>query len=70
MRKVRILIYNYNNEDEIERIPTNKCGLFHQWGIDFEELGDAGVGNYTTAVVELEDGTIETPPANQIQFMD
>lgn len=42
-------------------------GWFHGWGTDFEEV-DGGVGVYTTAIVELDNGTITTPPANFIQF--
>ncbi len=33
-------------------------GLFHQWANAYEE-SSAGFGNYTVALVELSDGTIE-----------
>jgi hypothetical protein len=33
-------------------------GIFHQWGNAYEEF-ENGPGNYTTAIVELPDGTIE-----------
>jgi hypothetical protein len=71
MRKVRIMEFEYNPETrKMEKRETDKFGLFHQWGTDFEELGETGVGNYTTAVIERGDGTIETPHANLIQFID
>lgn len=44
-------------------------GYFHQWGINYEEF-ETGPGNYTTAVVELPDGRIVTPPADDIIFLD
>lgn len=44
-------------------------GIFHEFGIDYEELS-CGVGHWTTAIVELEDGKIITPAANMIQFTD
>lgn len=33
-------------------------GYFHCWGINHEE-NECGFGNYTTAIVELPDGTVE-----------
>lgn len=39
-------------------------GLFHQWGYAYEESSE-GFGNYTVAIVELQDGTvIEVLPSN------
>lgn len=42
---------------------------FHQWGAEYEEF-DTGPGNYTVAIVELEDGTIKTIPPNWVKFED
>ena len=41
---------------------------FHRWGCDYEEF-ENGPGNFTTAVIERDDGTVETPPANWIAFL-
>ena len=39
-------------------------GFFHQWGNTYKEF-ESGVGNYTVALVELQDGTIaEVLPVN------
>ena len=47
-----------------------KCiGTFHGWGVDYQEF-DEGVGNFTVAIVELEDGTVELVLAGMIRFMD
>ena len=42
---------------------------FHGFGIDFEEL-NGGVANYTTAVVEFPDGTIESIPLPLAKFQE
>jgi hypothetical protein len=44
-------------------------GLFHCWGIDYEEFENDSA-NYSTAIVEMEDGTVQTPRANMIKFND
>jgi len=41
---------------------------FHGFGCEYEELRD-GVGNYTVAIVEWPDGSVETIPVNCIQFV-
>lgn len=43
-------------------------GLFHQWGCDYEEF-ESGPGNYSTAIVEMEDGTVRNVPCDMIQFI-
>lgn len=44
-------------------------GLFHQFGINYEEL-ESGSGNYTTAIVEMSDGTVKNIPVENIKFLD
>lgn len=44
-------------------------GLFHGWGVDYEEL-DEGPGSFTVAIVEMPDGTIKLPQARNVQFLD
>lgn len=51
-----------------DKIPDGE-GWFHKWGVDYEEF-ETGPRNFTTAIVERDDGTIETPPANMIKFTD
>lgn len=45
-------------------------GYFHEWGMNYEEFGDIGVGNYSVAIVELPDGRIVMPVADDIVFID
>lgn len=35
-----------------------------------KEFGDVGIANYPVAIVELPDGRIVTPCAENIQFID
>lgn len=42
---------------------------FHQFGSNFEEFED-GPGNYTTAVIEWPDGSVETVQPEAIKFLD
>lgn len=43
--------------------------IWHQWGCNYEEF-DSGPGNYSTAIIELPDGTIKNVPADDIRFLD
>lgn len=44
-------------------------GLFHGWGKEFEEF-DSGACEVSVAIVELDNGDVETYCANQIRFLD
>lgn len=43
-------------------------GTFHAFGVDFEEF-ETGPGNYSTAIVEREDGRIRTVPVDMVRFL-
>ena len=42
--------------------------VFHQFGCDYEE--DENFGNFSTAIVELIDGTVQNVPVELIKFID
>lgn len=44
-------------------------GVFHQWAVGFEEF-EAGTGNYTYALIELADGTIEEVLPSDLKFIE
>lgn len=44
-------------------------GYFHEWGMNYEEF-ESGAGNYSIAIVELPDGRIVMPVADDIVFID
>lgn len=41
--------------------------IFHEFGVDYEEF-DSGPGNFSTAVIELPDGTVKNVPVENIAF--
>lgn len=45
------------------------CGYFHRFSVDYEEL-QSGVGSYPVAIVEYNDGTVESIFLPLIQFME
>ena len=46
-----------------------EIGKFHQWGSNYEEF-ENGAGNYSVAIVELPDGTVVMPVADDICFLE
>lgn len=46
-----------------------QVGQFHQWGSSYEEF-ESGAGNYSVAIVELPDGTVAMPVADDICFLE
>ena len=48
------------------RIPKGEA-TFHEFGVDYEEF-ESGPGNYSTAIIELPDGSVKNIPVEQIKF--
>lgn len=44
-------------------------GEFHQFGCDYQEFED-GVGNFSTAIVEMPDGSVSNVSVDLIRFND
>ena len=42
--------------------------LFHGWGCDYEEF-ELGAGNFSTAIIELADGSVKNVPVEHIKFI-
>lgn len=42
--------------------------VFHTFGINCQELQN-GVGTFTTAIIELPDGTLKNLPVEQVRFI-
>lgn len=65
MEKRRVMVMKatrYEKTDSYE-------ATFHGWGVNFEEF-ETGPGNYSCAIVENKDGSVELEPANLIRFLD
>ncbi|MCP4475425.1 MAG: hypothetical protein GY821_12835 [Gammaproteobacteria bacterium] len=50
-------------------------GIFHQFGVDYEEFECStcyrcGPGNYSTAIIEMPDGTIKNVEVELIVFIN
>jgi len=44
-------------------------GKFHGWGVEYEEL-ENGPCNYTVAIVEMPDGSVQTLVPFLVRFLD
>lgn len=44
-------------------------GKFQGWGVEYEEF-ESGPGNYTVAIVEMPDGSVQTLMPFLIRFLD
>jgi len=73
MRRVKVYVWkrvqdekkgSYYNERVFERE-----GVFHKWGCSFEEF-DTGPGNFSTAIIELSDGSIKEYEPEMVEFME
>ena len=69
MRKVSFLRRVLNQQSGSWVIDGEQKGWFHCWGAAYEEF-ESGAGNYTVAIVEMPDGSIETPPAHEVTFLE
>ena len=65
MEHRKVIVYEYQ-PPEGQKVAVGR-GLLLQFGCDFEECQD-GVGNYTTAVVEMPDGEVKNVPVEMIVF--
>jgi hypothetical protein len=43
--------------------------LFHAWGVQYEEF-ESGPGNFSVAILELDDGSVITVPAGFVTFLE
>lgn len=71
MRKVTLV--EYYKPDDYKGGEWSKreagTGVFHGWGMDYEEF-ETGPGNFSTAIVEMPDGTVRNWRADMIRFDD
>jgi hypothetical protein len=68
--KRKVDVYKYHRDKPHSHL-TKKLigtGIFHQFGVDHEEY-DNGPGNFTTAVVEMPDGTVQNIAVDLIVFV-
>ena len=72
MEEDRIVeIFEYNRvpgQTYSEPVSTGERGFFRQFGVDYADL-EVGVGNYSTAIIEMDDGTVRNIPVELIKFV-
>ena len=69
MRRVRYYEYEKMQGKTYHDKVLRGEALFHGWGVDYEEL-DTGAGNYSTAIIELDDGTVRNMPVEMVEFLE
>lgn len=62
LRPCKAILYEKGGAKEV-------TGRFHLWGNNYEEF-ETGPGNFTTAIIELDDGRVVICPAETVQFCD
>lgn len=69
LRRVEIFDNIYSDKTKkYEKTPIG-TGLFHAWGMDYEEF-ENGPGVFSTAIVECDNGSIINTPSEYIRFID
>lgn len=51
------------------KLVQHELAQFHQFSVSSDEL-DTGAAHCPVGIVELRDGTVITPPADMLQFLD
>lgn len=68
MRKVIVRKHKQQPDGKWELRDDGEA-LFHCFGTNYEEFHD-GPGNFSTAIIERPDGTIENIPVDHVRFLD
>jgi hypothetical protein len=67
-----VSVYKYGKVERDGRVYNEKvfdaCAKFHQFGVSYEEF-DNGAAPFSTAIVELQDGTVRNVPVEMIKFL-
>ena len=66
-----VMTYKYEREEGTGRLikKESDIGKFIEYGVDYQEF-DNGPGNYSTAIVEMPDGSVKNIPVENIKFLE
>lgn len=67
--KRKVVVYEYQKakgQTYYEKVSVGN-GLFHQFGTDYEQF-ENGAASYSTAIVEMPDGSVKSVPVELIVF--
>jgi len=67
MKRVRFTIYEKTKSGQFES--REYQGHFRKFGVDYEVF-ESGIGNYSTAIIEKDDGFLVNVPVENVQFLD
>ncbi len=69
MREVIVYTFKWVDNRHNKKVEDGRgLAKFHAWGCDCENF-QAGSGNYSTAIVEREDGSVENIRVNLVKFV-
>lgn len=68
--KRKVAVYEFHREPGARGYTKRfvDYGMFHQFGVNFEEF-EHGAGNYSTAIVEMSDGSVKNVDVELIHFV-
>jgi len=69
METRKVVVYEWQRvkgQTHFDKVAVGN-GVFHQFGVNYEEF-ENGPGNFTTAVVEMPDGSVRNVPVELIVF--
>lgn len=73
MRRVEYLVFSRILDDAGKYLRTDKVfggvAVFHQFGLDYPQF-DECAATFSTAILELPDGTILNHPVELVKFID
>lgn len=69
MRPVMTMKAIYDSRGMRTGIEDAAEGKFHGWGVEYEEF-ENGPGNFSVAIVEMPDGTVQTLMPFLVRFLD
>ena len=69
LRPVQVMRFRKNPETGMSDYVPAEVGRFHAWGCEYQEF-EAGPGNYSVAIVEFADGSVQTFLPFRIRFLD
>jgi len=68
MKKVKVFKYEkVGNNSNCDKVLDCEA-QFHEFGVDYEEF-ETGAVNFSTAIIELENGEIKNVPVELITFI-
>lgn len=68
-QRVEVSKYCLQPGDNYNSLIHDGLATFQAWGMSFEEF-ETGAGNYSTAIIVRDDGSVENPSVEMIKFIN